>query len=99
MQNWYTKSVEELCEAILSLQTKEECAAFLEDICTIKEIQDISQRLQVARMLSQGISYSTICKETGASTATISRVSKCYEYGAGGYKTVITRLKEDEKNA
>jgi len=94
MQNWYTKSVEDLCEAILSLKTKEECCAFLEDICTIKEIQDISQRLQVARMLSQGISYTTVCKETGASTATISRVKRCYDYGPGGYKTVITRLKE-----
>ena len=99
MQNWYTKSTEDLCEAILSLKTKEECCAFLEDICTIKEIQDISQRLAVAQMLSQGISYTTICKETGASTATISRVSRCYEYGAGGYKTVIARLNEEKNNA
>lgn len=96
MQNWYNKSTDDLCKAILSLQTKEECLAFLEDICTIKEIQDISQRLTVAQMLSQGISYTTICKETGASTATISRVSKCYEYGAGGYKTVLPRIKENE---
>lgn len=99
MRNWYTKSTEDLCQAILSLKTKEECAAFLEDICTIKEIQDISQRLEVARMLSRGISYTTICKETGASTATISRVSRSYEYGAGGYKTVITRLSEEKDNA
>ena len=99
MQNWYTKSTEDLCKAILSLKTKEECCAFLEDICTIKEIQDISQRLQVARMLSQGISYNTICKETGASTATISRVSRCHEYGAGGYKTVIARLNEEKNDA
>lgn len=99
MQNWTTKSTEELCNAILSLKTKEECYAFLEDICTIKEIQDISQRLQVAQMLSQGISYTTICKETGASTATISRVSRCYEYGAGGYKRIIARLNEENKNA
>ena len=97
MRNWYTKSIEDLCQAMLSLKTKEECAAFLEDICTIKEIQDISQRLEVARMLSQGISYTTICKETGASTATISRVSKSYEYG--GYKTVIARLSEEKDDA
>lgn len=97
MKNWYTESTEDLCKAILSLKTKEECYAFLEDICTIKEIQDISQRLTVAKLLSQGISYTTICKETGASTATISRVSRCYEYGAGGYKRVIAYLKgEDE---
>ena len=96
MQSWQTKSVEELCEAILTLKTEEECAAFLEDICTIKEIQDLSQRLEVAQMLSQGISYTTICKETGASTATISRVSRAYEYGAGGYKNILARLKEKE---
>ena len=98
MQNWYTKSTDDLCKALLSLKTKEECYAFLEDVCTIKEIQDLSQRLTVAKMLGQGISYTTICKETGASTATISRVSKCYEYGAGGYKTVIARL-EEKKDA
>ena len=99
MGNWYTKSTDDLCEVILSLQTKEECYAFLEDICTIKEIQDISQRLTVAQMLSQGISYTTICKETGASTATLSRVSKCYEYGAGGYKSVLARLNKEKNNA
>ena len=98
MQNWYTNSVEELCEAILSLETKEECCAFLEDICTIKEIQDIAQRLQVAQMLGKGISYATISKETGASTATISRVNKCCEYGAGGYRTVINRLNEEKRD-
>ena len=98
MQNWQTKSTDDLCKAILSLKTKEECYAFLEDVCTIKEIQDLSQRLTVAKMLGQGVSYTTICKETGASTATISRVSKCYEYGAGGYKTVIARM-EGKKNA
>lgn len=99
MQSWYGKSTDDLCRAILSLKTKEECYAFLEDICTIKEIQDISQRLAVARMLSQGISYTTICRETGASTATISRVSRSYEYGAGGYKQVISRLDKEKDNA
>lgn len=98
MQDWYTKSTDDLCRAILSLKTKEECYAFLEDICTIKEIQDISQRLAVAQLLSQGVSYTTICKETGASTATISRVSRCYEYGAGGYKYIIARLNEGNDN-
>jgi TrpR-related protein YerC/YecD len=95
MQIRYDKSTDDLCEALLCLQTKEECLAFLEDICTIKEIQDISQRLEVAQMLSQGICYATICKETGASTATISRIKRCYDYGTGGYKTVISRLKEN----
>ena len=99
MQTRYTKSTDDLCKAILSLETKEECYAFLEDICTIKEIQDISQRLAVAKMLSQGISYTTICRQTGASTATISRVSRSYEYGAGGYKNVIDRLGKEENDA
>ena len=80
-----------------SLETKEECYAFLEDLCTIKEVLDLSQRLSVAKMLSKGISYTVINTETGASTATISRVSKCCEYGAGGYKTVIARLGENKE--
>ncbi len=96
MAAWQNKSTDELCEAVLSLQTKEECYAFLEDICTIKEVLDISQRLTVAKMLRSGISYSTISAQTGASTATISRVSKCCEYGAGGYKTVLDRLEEQQ---
>ena len=83
-----------LFEAIAALKTPEECRLFFQDICTIKEIQDISQRLEVAKLLSQGISYTTICKETGASTATISRVNKCLLYG-GGYRLVLDRLKEE----
>jgi len=98
MAAWQNKSTDELCEAVLSLQTKEECYAFLEDICTIKEVLDISQRLTVAKMLRSGISYSTISAQTGASTATISRVSKCCEYGAGGYKTVLDRLEENSND-
>ena len=99
MQNWHTKNTDDLCSALLMLKTKEECYALLEDLCTIKEIQDISQRLAVAKMLSQGISYNVISRETGASTATISRVSKCWEYGAGGYQAVIGRLKGEERDA
>lgn len=97
MNNWHNKSTDELCEALLSLQTKEECYAFLDDICTIKEALDIAQRLSVAKMLKKGISYTKITKETGASAATISRVSKCCEYGAGGYDIVICRC-EDEND-
>ena len=98
MQNWHSKTTDDLCKAILSLKTKEECYAFLDDVCTIREVLDISQRLSVAKMLAEGISYAVISKETGASTATISRVSKCYEYGSGGYKTVIERCKEAKNN-
>lgn len=91
MNSWHSKSTDEFCEALLALETKEECYAFLEDICTIKEVIDISQRLSVAKMLKNGISYTQITKETGASAATISRVSKCCEYGKGGYDIVIDR--------
>lgn len=98
MNGWHSKSTDELCMALLSLETIEECYAFLEDICTIKETLDISQRLSVAKMLKKGISYTQINKETGASAATISRVSRCCEYGSGGYDLVINRCK-DEKDA
>lgn len=98
MCNWHNNSTDELCEAFLSLKNKEECYAFLEDICTIKEILEMSQRLSVAKLLSKGRSYAQISQQTGVSTATISRISKCIEYGNGGYKTVIERLGEVEKN-
>lgn len=99
MCNWHNNSTDELCEAFLSLlKNKEECYAFLEDICTIKEILEMSQRLSVAKLLSKGMSYAQISQQTGVSTATISRISKCIEYGNGGYKTVIERLGEVEKN-
>lgn len=98
MGNWHNKSTDGLCEALLSLKTKEECYAFLEDICTIKEALDISQRLDVAKMLKKGVSYSKITKETGASAATISRVSKCCEYGAGGYEMVIKRCGDNDND-
>ena len=95
MKNWYDHSTDQLCRALLCLNTTEECYAFLQDLCTIKEILGMSQRLEVARMLRAGASYATISKATGASTATISRVSKCCEYGEGGYRNVIDRLNEE----
>lgn len=98
MCNWYNDSTDELCEAILSLKNREECYAFLEDICTIKELLEMSQRLSVAKLLSRGMSYSQISQKTGVSTATISRISRCIEYGSGGYKMIIERLQEGEKN-
>lgn len=95
MQNWHNESTDALCDALLSLKSREECYAFLEDICTIKEILDMSQRLLVAKMLAKGVSYAVICRETGVSTATISRISKCYEYGSGGYRSVIEKCGEE----
>ena len=94
MKPLHNADVDALFEAVLSLETLEECYAFFEDACTIKEILDISQRLKAAGMLSAGANYADISRETGMSTATISRVSKCLEYGAGGYKTVLERQKD-----
>ena len=99
METWHNQSTDELCEALLSLTDKEECYRFLEDVCTIKEILDMSQRLAVAKMLDNGANYAEIGKATGASTATISRISKCYEYGSGGYKAVIEKGKQQKKQA
>jgi len=84
----YTEEHRKLFQAVLSLETEEECAAFFEDICTIKEIQDLTQRLCVAERLDSGEKYNNIEAATGASTATISRVNKCLNYGSGGYQTV-----------
>ena len=85
---------EKVYRAILTLKTMEECEAFFEDICTIQEIEAIAQRLDVAIELSKGKSYAEANKITGASSATICRVSKALNYGDGGYKTVIERLGE-----
>lgn len=95
MKPLHNPDVDALFEAILSLKNPDECYAFFEDACTIKEILDISQRLKAARMLAAGAGYADISRETGMSTATISRVNKCLEYGGGGYKTVISRLPAD----
>ena len=94
MKKLHTEAVDRLFQAILNLKDLDECYSFFEDICTIKELQDISQRLEVAELLSQNISYLEISKKTGASTATISRVNKCLIYGNDGYKTALERLKE-----
>ena len=97
MDKLHTPQVDELFEAILSLRSTDECYRFFEDVCTVKEILDIAQRLKTAKMLSKGANYQEINKETGCSTATISRVRRCLEYGAGGYRTVLARVSEEEK--
>jgi len=93
-----TEENRRLFRAILTLKTEEEVTAFFEDICTIKEIQDLSQRLSVADMLNRGEKYQNIEDVTGASTATISRVNKCLVYGSGGYRYAIDKLKKEEEN-
>lgn len=86
------KQLDELFDAILSLKTREECYKFFDDIATMNEVQALSQRLQVAKMLKQGQTYNSIEAQTKASTATISRVRRCIDYGSGGYKLVFDRL-------
>jgi TrpR-related protein YerC/YecD len=90
-----TPEVDELLRAILLLDTADEAYALLQDLCTIREIQDMAQRLQVASLLSQGEHYSAIQESTGASATTISRVSKCLNYGADGYAHILGKLAED----
>ena len=83
-------------DAVLSLKTVEECQAFFLDVCTIKELQDLTQRLQVAQLLSEGKNYQEISRQTSVSSATISRVNRCLLYGDGGYRTVLSRRAESE---
>ncbi len=84
--------LDELFAAILTLKSEEDCYMFFEDLCTISELKSISQRLRVARLLSMGRTCNEICSLTGASTATISRVNRCLNYGTGGYKAVLGQL-------
>lgn len=88
---------EGLFEAILLLETKEECYSFFEDLATVAEIKALAQRLEVARMLEADITYNKIEEVTGASSATISRVKRCLNYGADGYKMVLARMEAQAK--
>ena len=91
------ESIDRLFEAMLSLKTTEECYDFFEDICTIKELQDMAQRFDVALLLTEGKNYQKIAQEVNVSTATISRVSKCLNYGSGGYKKAIDTIKGNKE--
>lgn len=86
------ESVDRLFQTILNLQSVEECYEYFEDICTIKELLDMSQRLDTAILLSQGMSYQKIAEQLGVSSATIGRVSKCLNYGSGGYGKALEKL-------
>ena len=90
-----SEEADHLFEAILSLQSVEECYRFFEDLCTVTELHALSQRMEVAAVLSRGERYTAIAEKTGASTATISRVNRCLSYGADGYQTVLARLDEN----
>ena len=88
-------STDRLFQTILNLQTIDECYAYFEDLCTIKELNDMSQRLDAAILLNNGLSYQKIMEQVAISTATIGRVSRCLNYGTGGYKAAIEKLKEE----
>lgn len=91
-----SKDMDFLFEGVLSLQTKEECYSFFEDLCTINEIKAFEQRLQVAKMLADKKTYLDIASTTGASTATISRINRSLNYGSDGYKLILGRLNQNK---
>ncbi len=89
-----SKDIDRLFEAFLCLETEEDCYRFFEDLCTVNEIQAMAQRLQVARLLREKKTYTEIESATKASTATISRINKCLNYGADGYDRILGRLEK-----
>ncbi len=92
-----TEAVDYLFEAILHLESKEECYLFFEDVCTVNELLSLSQRFEVAKMLREKKTYLEIAEKTGASTATISRVNRSLNYGNDGYEMVFQRMEADKK--
>lgn len=98
MSKFYDKpSSDLLYQAMLKLQSVEECREFLQDLCTVSELKAMEQRMEVAMLLDDGLIYSEILERTGASSATISRVNRCLHYGANGYRTILPRLKEQQE--
>ena len=94
-----TAAVDQLFEAILCLESKEDCYSFFEDVCTVNELLSFSQRYEVAKMLREKKTYLEIAEKTGASTATISRVNRSLNYGNDGYDMVFKRITESEEAA
>ena len=97
MYRFRNESVDRLFQTMLNLETIEECYEYFADICTIKEVQDLAQRLDTAILLDQGLSYQKIAEKVDVSTATIGRVSKCLNYGSGGYRSAIDKLNQTEE--
>ncbi|MGI6635347.1 MAG: YerC/YecD family TrpR-related protein [Christensenellales bacterium] len=88
--------VKQFLRAVLTLQNEQEALLFFQDVCTIKELNDMAKRLEAARMLSQGNNYREVTQATGMSTATISRVNRCLVYGEGGYRAALSRLNPED---
>ena len=91
------ETIDALFDAILSLETREECYDFFEDLCTVKEISDMAQRLEAAKLLLDGSTYEQIVKTAEISTATISRIKRCIQYGTGGYRQTIEKVREKQQ--
>lgn len=91
------EQLDQLFDAILSLKDREECYQFFDDLATMNEVQALAQRLSVAKMLDEGETYQEIANQSKASTATISRVKRCLQYGSGGYRIVLDRLGDQQK--
>ena len=92
----HTEAVKHLFEAVLQLENVEECYQFFEDVCTINELLSLSQRFEVAKMLTENKTYLEIAEQTGASTATISRVNRSLNYGNDGYQMVFSRMEKNQ---
>ena len=86
-----------LFDAILALENREECYRFFEDLCTVKEISDMAQRLEAAKLLLEGKTYEQIVRSAEISTATISRINRCIQYGTGGYQAIIERVRSRQE--
>lgn len=97
MSDYHNESIDNLFKVIAEIGTVEECCAFFEDLCTIKEIQDMAQRLETAILLKKGENYQNISAKVGVSSATISRVNRCLNYGSGGYRSAIEKIVAKEK--
>lgn len=93
--NWKDENTDLLVKSLLSLDNEDDAYRFLEDLCTISEIKAMAQRIQVAHMLTTDTTYNIIASNTGASTATISRVKRCLNYGADGYKRVLSSMNKE----
>ncbi|MBP3657378.1 MAG: helix-turn-helix domain-containing protein [Clostridia bacterium] len=91
----HDKQTDALFESILQLRSVEECYTYFEDLCTVREIRDLGQRLEVARLLRAGSSYQQAASATGVSSATVGRVKKCLDYGPGGYEMIMKRMEAD----
>ena len=96
-KNKRTDPHHELYRAMMKLQTPEECYRFFEDLCTVSELKAMEQRYEVAKLLDGGMVYNEILEKTGASSATISRVNRCLNYGADGYRVILDRMGEETK--